>query len=438
MSRLHTPARPVAAVRSRYEQRSGRLLAARGVRQALVSLAGLTGGEIGRVADVVARWDTGEAYPPATGLVVRVGRRLAFIGLDQVAHVGHDGVRLSSARLDLRDFVARFGEVRLAHDVLDHQLVDTEGVRVVRASDLYLAPVGGVLRLVGVDVGLGSLLRRLGPARWRVHPTPDRVVDWGSIQSFGEAGGVRLARSRTRLRRLRPGELADLLEDLGRQERQELLDIVEPEAAADALEEMQAEELEQLLRESPVERAAQLLSSMEPDEAADALRDLDDERRSDVLAAMPGGTARQLGAVLGYPEDRAGGFMTTTMLLADASETVAEVRERLRAYAEHADVIDAVSVVDAEGRLVDDVSLVELLLADPADRLATLVGPPYPVTVGPEADAREVAERLVEGRRSSVVVLDEDRRPLGRILADDVVDTLLSDQGRFRFPRVLG
>lgn len=446
MVRLHTATRPVStAVRTRYEQRAGRLSAVRGVRRALVSLAGLigrpvlnqAGGEIGEVADVLARWDSGETYPPVTGLVVRVGRRLSFLPVEQVHRLGQEGVQLRSARLDLRDFVARFGEVRLAHDVLDHQLVDTDGVRVVRASDLYLAPVGGVVRLVGVDVGVASLLRRLGPARFRTRPTPERVIDWGSIQSFGDSGAVTLTRSRSVLHRLRPSELADLLEDLGREERQELLDLVEPEIAADALEEMEPEQLEALLRESPVERAAQLLAGMETDEAADALRDLDEEQRQELLAAMPRETVRQLAPLLGYREDRAGGFMTTTMVLAAENETVAAVRERLRALAEHADVIDAVSVVDDAGRLVDDITVVELFLADPADRLSVLIGPPWPVTVAPDASSDEVAVKLVEGRRSSLVVLDAAGCPLGRILADDVVDTLLTGHARFRFPRVL-
>jgi Mg/Co/Ni transporter MgtE len=264
------------------------------------------------------------------------------------------------------------------------------------------------------------------------------VIDWGAIQSFGDAGEVTLSRTRARLHRLRAGELADLLEDLGREERQELLDLVEPDIAADALEEMESEELEQLLNESSVTRAAQLLAGMETDEAADALRDLDEDRRRELLEAMPRQTVRQLAPLLGYREDRAGGFMTTTMLLADESETIDLVRERLRGLADHSDVIDAACVVDSAGRLIDDVGVGELFLADPADPISVLVGPPWPVTVGPDADVEEVATALVDARRPSVLVVDEHGRPIGRILADDVVDALLDiDRGRFRFPRVL-
>ena len=230
----------------------------RHVRSALVSLAGLvgrpvlnqTGSQIGEVADVVARWDGGQPYPPVSGLVVRVGRRRAWLPMGAVEDFRHDSVRLHTARLDLRDFTPRDGEVELAREVVDHQLIDTDGARVVRASDLYLARVSGVVQLVGVDVGFGSILRRLGPARFRVRPTPEKVIDWASITSFGsERGpGGKLQAAERGLQRLRPGEIADLLEDLGRAQRQQVLAHLSPESAADALEEMQREELVQLLR----------------------------------------------------------------------------------------------------------------------------------------------------------------------------------------------
>jgi hypothetical protein len=113
------------------------------------------------------------------------------------------------------------------------------------------------------------------------------------------------------LRRLRPADLADLLEDLGRPERQLLISLLDPDAAADALEEMEPEELEKVLRDAPVERAAELLARMEPDEAVDALRDLPDEDRRGILEVIPAPRAAELSRLLGYPEGVAGGIMTT-------------------------------------------------------------------------------------------------------------------------------
>ncbi|MDQ2810609.1 MAG: CBS domain-containing protein [Actinomycetota bacterium] len=437
---------PSAALRHRFERRSRRLEVAREIRESLVSLAGLLGrpvkeggGEVvGKVTDLIVRRDTDQPYPPLSGVVVKVGARRAFVPASMVAAVRQREVTLATARLSLRDFVAREGETALASGVLDHQLVDIDGARVVRAADLYLATAGGEVRLVGVDVGFGSLLRRLGPARWRTRPTPEAVIDWASVHSFGPdegQGGARLARHRGELNTLRPAELADLLEDLGRRERHELLDLVEPDTAADALEEMEAKELHQLLAETDIPKAARLVARMEPDEAADALRDLSEDDRSALLAALPQKDAAALRSVLEFPADSAGGAMTTMLVLAHPEDTVAEVRRRLAGQAEHVVDLDAIIVVDAEGHLVDDISLVELLIAEPDTPLSELIGPPWPVTVTTSADVREVADRLIDARRLSVVVLDEDDRPLGRILADDVLDAVISGHRRWQFPR---
>lgn len=438
---------PSPTLRHRYERRSRRLELARDNRDSLVSLAGLVRRParnphhelVGRVVDVVVRWDAGRTHPPMSGLVIRVGARKVFVPAAEVASVSRREVLLTTARLELRDFVARDGETALAGEVLDHQLVDVEGARVVRAADLYLAAAGDEVQLVGVDVGFGSLLRRLGPARWRTRPTPDAVIDWASVHSFGtKAGreGAQLSGHRDDLNTLRPAELADLLEDLGRRERHELLELVEPDSAADALEEMDADELHQLLIEADTAEAARLLARMEPDEAAEALRRLDEQDRSALLAALPQERSAHLGALLRFPAHSAGGVMTTVLVLAKPSDTVAEVRRGIAGQAEHLVDLDAIIVVDDDGRLVDDISLVELLLAEPDTPLTTLIGPPWPVTVGSGAAMREVVDRVISSRRLSIVVVDDDDRPLGRVLADDVLEAVAAGRHRWHLPRV--
>jgi CBS domain-containing protein len=427
---LHAP----RAITQRRTQRTKRLLALEAVAESLLSVAGLTGApvvhrsgaEVGQLVDIVVRWE-GEPYPPLTGLVVRVGRRLAWVPADKVDELEQRQVVLRSAKLDLRDFSRRDNEVKLVDDVIDHQMVDVDGVRVFRAADLFLARVGGGYRLVGADVGFATLLRRLGPSRWRARPHPDRVIDWAAIQPFSDPGEpVRLSRANSELRRLRPGELADLLEELGRSQRQELLNALDAETAADALEEMESDELAVLLRDAEPEQAAALVAEMEPDEAADALRDLDDDTRAELLAAL-----------LDYDEETAGGVMTTNILVFEGEATVAEARRRLRDRDENVD-IDGVLVIDAEGCLVDDVHMIELFTAEPDQRLRDLTKPPWPVTVTADVPLDEVVEAFVENRGSSVVVIDGAGRPIGRILADDVVDALLPhERERRRFAGIL-
>jgi CBS domain-containing protein len=448
------PPLPPNPLRSARRQRQERLLTTRAIRDSLISVAGIinrpvlnqTGAEIGRVADVVARWDGEESYPPVTGFVVRIGRRLAWLSIDQIGDVQHDRVLLRSSRLDLRDFERRPGEVMLGRDVIDHQLVDVDGVQVVRAADLYLAWVPApngpsaltrTLRLVGVDVSAQTLLRRLGPRRWRDRPTPDKVIDWAAIQPFGDkVSTVRLRSSHEGLQRLRPGELADLLEDLGRPARQELLASLEPEQAADALEEMDPDELGALLRETPPEQAAELIAAMEPDEAVDALRDLDEGDREQLLDHLDEQQRAELAELLEYKEDVAGGMMTTNLVTATQDERIFVVRNRLRAETDHHGDIDAVAVVDENGIYLDDVGLFHIAVADPDQGLGELMAECNPVTVGPDAKVEEVASKLVESRKSSVVVVDDEDHPLGRILADDIIDALLPDRHRFHFPRL--
>ncbi len=443
----------VDGLRRRSHARADRLTATRAVRLAIVSVAGLIDApvfnqadqQVGQVVDVVARIHGDDRYPPVTGMLARVGRRTSFLDARSIAAVEHRLVRLRRAELDLRDFTRRPGEVLLAKDVMDHQLVDIDGRQVIRAADLYLAPVGGLIRLVGLDVSLASLLRRLGPRFLRGRPTPERVIDWDAVAPFGDQlttgpATVQLRATHAGLHRLRPGELADLLEDLGRPARQQLLASLDPATAADALEEMDPDELEALLREAHPDQAATLIAAMEPDEAIDALRDLTAAERAAILARMPTAAADNLGALLRYRENTAGGFMTTVLVTAAPSDTVGEVKRRLAGFREHRNEIDGVLIIDDAGRLLADLPLFDLI-AYPDDQVIDDVlnqeDHPAPLTVATTATVAEVAGQLVETRRSSLLVVDGAGAPLGRILADDVLDALLPERGRLHFPRLL-
>jgi hypothetical protein len=178
------------------------------VRDGLISLAGLVGSRVrnpagdplGRLADVVIRFDGDAArgYPPASGLILRLGHRQVWLGAKQIAGADRAGMRLRGSRVDLREYRPRSGEVRLAAELLDRQLIDVDGRRVIRAADLFLASRGGELRLVGVDVSFAGLIRRLGPAALRARPTSARVIDWAAIEPLRDAapaGGVRMRTS---------------------------------------------------------------------------------------------------------------------------------------------------------------------------------------------------------------------------------------------------
>ena len=448
-----SPRRLMAPAADALRRRNTRLTTRRAVQQAIVSVASLVGApvfnqrgqRVGKLVDLVARMQGQDRYPPLTGLLLRIGSRNSFLPIEAVDSINHQSVHLRTARLDLREFMRRPGEVMLAKDMLDHQVVDLDGRQVIRAADLYLAPVAGQFLLVGLDVSLNTLLRRLGPKRFRGRPTPERVIDWDAVAPFSgdltsSPPAVQLRSSDEQLRRMAPADLADLLEDLGRPARQDLLSRLENDTAADALEEMDPDELEALLREVRPEQAAGLLAAMEPDEAVDALRDLSDHERHAILAKMSPATAGELSALLSYPEREAGGFMTTTLVQARPGSTIGEVKRAVAALGQHREEIDAVVICRDDGDLVADLPLFDLVThADDVtvSEVLTADGHPEPLTVPPDASVADVADQLVRTRRSSLLVVDEQGQALGRILADDVLDALLPERGRLHFPRLL-
>lgn len=429
---------PINTVAKRLVGRSDLLITRKSVRDSLVSLAGLIGRpvldpeglEIGRLVDVVVRHGQ-ETYPPVSGLIVKVSNRKLFINGARISKLTPSSITLSSTKIDFEPFSRRPGESLLDADVLDHQIVDVDGLRVVRTSDLYLAPFNKEIRVVGVDISFVSFLRRLFPGSLSRRPTPDHVIDWASVASLTDSTGVvRTSSTRSALSQLRPADLADLIEDLAGREQGALIELLDPDLAADVLEEMEDDELEGLLRGLSAERSAELLSLMEPDESAEVLRDLDDEHRESILSAMESTTAKQLRHLVSFDEALAGGIMTTHILIVKASDSVAAALQLLVENRER-ESSDGVVVVDGKGKLLDHIQTVELIAASADSLVSELIAKPYPTAVTSETPIAEVVEEFSNNRGSSIIVIDEKNKPIGRILADDLVDALSRNRGLF-------
>ena len=425
------PVKSINTVAKRFVGRSDLALQRKSIRESLVSLAGLIGKpvryqggkEIGRLVDVVVRHGE-DSYPPVSGLIVKVGQSKSFIDGARIAKLTQNEIQLSTAKVDLTEFTRREGESLLDADVLDHQIVDVNGLRVVRSSDLYLAPLDREIRVVGVDISFKAFIRRIFPGALGRGPVPKHVIDWANVASLAHGTGVvKSNESRAALGQLRPADLADLIEDLAGRERNALIEMLDPELAADALEEMEDEELQGLLRGLSAQRSAELISRMEPDEGAEVLRDLDEDHRESIFMEMDISVAKQLRKLVEFDETLAGGIMTSHMLITHEDDTVASA---LALLVEHKsrDISDGVVVVDAKGTLLDHIQIIELIAAKPAAKLSSLMGPPYPTSVNLNTRLDEVIDEFANNRGSSIIVVDEINKPVGRILADDLVDAL--------------
>ncbi|HEU4327562.1 MAG TPA: CBS domain-containing protein [Roseiflexaceae bacterium] len=398
---------------------------------------GKTGEAIGKLDDLIVRM--GDAtYPPLSGLVVRDGRRRFFVPGSHLAAL--NGVaRLNSSTVDLQPFQRRDGEVLLGQDVLDHQIIDITGRRIVRVNDVQIAPIDadGSYRVIGVDISPQALLRRLGPRFLAERIVGRHVVDWDEVQYLASAAPVQLKVSYQGLSELNPVDLARIVDALSYRESAEIVAALDYETAAETLEEVSDERLADLLEGMDHERAADILEEMEPGAAADALEDLDREVAKQILARMEPEEAADVQEFLAYDEDSVGRIMTTEFVHAAAGDTVGEVLLRLRALDEAPDPLLAIYVVadDNPAALRGIVRLRSLLTADTSMPLAELMEEDPP-TVGVADPAEDAARILAEYHLLAVPVLDEAGQMIGVVTVDDALEVLLPEIWQQRGKRV--
>ena len=399
-----------------------------------------TGEAFDTIADLVIYHGT-ERFPRITGILLNGDRsRVAVIPWSAVAEFGADGIRLKTERRSLAPRPLQPNEILLREDVLDTQVVDTDDIKVVRVNDLELRQVDNVLRVVGADVGTRSLLRRLGlePFVCRVldrvgRPLPSRVIPWNLVAVLGGAmTPLKLSISREKLKDIHPADLADLLEDLDRDERVEMMTALPDEEAADVLEEAEPDVQTAVIQELPSERASDILEEMKPDEAADVLGELPEQRAQELISLMEPQAAEEVKELLQYEPETAAGKMTTEFIALPASMTVEQVIARLRETKPDSETIYYLYVVDEDGRLIGVLSIRALLTAPPETPISGLMQTDV-VWVQPNDSAEDVAGALVKYDLLAVPVV-EDGRLVGIVTIDHLIDLLLEKYG----PRKLG
>jgi CBS domain-containing protein len=393
------------------------------------------GGEsIGRLADVIVRL-RGTDYPLVTALVAAVGGREVFVPIDQVSTFDGDPVRLSSARLDLRPFERREGEVLLRADVLGHRLIDVANARLVRAADLELAQDGDDWVVSGVD-NRRRPRRRFGPSASQPRNDEARAFrDWHDFESLiGHAGSALLRGPFARIRRLKPAQIADLLESASKEEETEILGRVhaDPELEADVFEELDEDLATRLLGARTDGEIAGVLARMRAGDAADAVAELPQQRRRPVLDLLPAAQRTKVLTLMGFASASAGGLMGVDFVALPGMSTVGEALARVRASASlQPEALTSVHAVDDRGVLRGVARLVTLVQADPGAAVID-VSDTDPVRVGADTDITDVAVLMTDYNLITIPVVDDERRLLGVITVDDVLEVALPEDWRRR------
>ncbi len=397
---------------------------------------------VGRCVDILVG-SLEEPFPPVCALVVRTPQnQQEFIPAAEISSL-YPSIVLNVPLEQHVPYTPTGDELWLVDRILDRQIVDTDGRRVVRVNDLQLARVGTRYTLTGVDVGPIGLLRRLGIerlgrgiARLLGKPLKTRVIPWEDVAPLQEEP-LRLKVSRERIVQLPPADIAAILSSLDQHTSEALLNSFSNAELADALEESPSDVQVAILTQMEPERAADILEEMGPDEAADVLADLPDETSAQLLELMDGDDAAEVRALLAYPEDTAGGIMTTEFAHAPVGLRAAEMLDYLR-HSEDAQEDEAmyyVYLVDNDHRLRGVISLRDLVMAPPDADLEPWVTDD-PVSVSPLTKQEDVAYLMAKYDLLSVPVVDpETDELLGIVTVDDALDAVLPTAWKKRLPR---
>ena len=393
---------------------------------------------VGQLSDLAV--SVGYMFPPVIAFVVQRGRweKFALTGRwTDVADISGTAIRLSVGIQGLTPSKTDTpGEILIRESLLDKQIVDMNGAKVVRVNDLHFLKVGACeLRLVHVDAGTRGLVRRMG---WepridaflrRIAPqahylSAERLIRWNYVQPLSlddKAQRIRLSVMQRQVKELHPADIAEILEDLDTHERATMFRSLDPETAADALAEVDDPRIQtQLLETVSQDAAADILEEMPPDEAADLLSELPPETSTALLHKMEVEEAQDVRELLTYPPDTAGGMMTSELVSLPADLTVEETFTRLRTQAPDVENIYYLFVIDSEQRLVGVLNLRQLIMAQPTMRLhEIMIKEPARVH---HTDSHDMVAEIVEKYDLlALPVVDDGDVLIGMITVDDVV-----------------
>jgi CBS domain-containing protein/sporulation protein YlmC with PRC-barrel domain len=395
------------------------------------------GEDLGRVVDLLVD-PSQNALRVAAYMLKTPARKLQCITYSQVQSISVRAVQTNCPASEVRCYAPDEGLIRVKKDILDQQIIDVNHRKVVRVNDVDfdIQPMEGYseLRIVAVNVGLASAVRRLLQGLAAKHTIrlisqafPSKTIPWEFVNLIepDPARRLKLRITYDRLARMHPADIADILEELSRDEQKAVLESLDDETAAHALSEIPTDMQAALLESIPPARAADIVEEMPPDEAADVLQELPPETSAEVLADMEKEEAEEVRELLGFEEKTAGALMTTEFILVGEEATVEGAIEALRNFEGPLETIHAIYLINSQGVLTGTVPVARLLLAASGTPLKTLASESL-VSVEAHSRDRIVVDLFHKYNLLSLPVVDEKGHLLGVVTADDVLEMVVN------------
>lgn len=356
---------------------------------------------------------------------------------NQIGAIAPGTLRLNCSERDLAAYTPNEAWLAVRKDLLDQQIIDTHGRKVVRVNDVDLTELktnGNVeLRLTQVDVGLPGAVRRLlqgvvSPSVIRKiqNPLPQRTILWEFVNLIepDPLRRVKLRITHEKLEDLHPADLAEMMEQLSAAERQGIVASLDEETAAAVLAELDERLTSQIVEKMDPGRAADILEEMAPDAAADLLADLPKETSDELLEEMPGREASEVRGLLAFEENTAGGMMNPEFVFVGETSTRDEVLKWMRQQDLNIDQLDTIVLLDGEAKFSGTVPVARLLLSEPEQAMSALKTEPL-LGVPVDADEGDIFELFDKYNLRMLTVVNKESRPIGTITVDDVVSRLV-------------
>ena len=387
--------------------------------------------EIGKISDVVIA--VGEIFPKITGFQVQLfssGQKILPVKNAVMISRRFLSVDVSLAEINWK--ILGEQELYLVKELLDKQIVDMDGAKVVRVNDLKLAHINEELFLVAADIGLRGLLRRLRVEggiekiiKYFGKELPYSFISWNLVEPLGtEMAKVKLKVPHERISRLHPADIAEIIAQITPSERQAIFDSLDSEIAAEALQEMEPEMQLAILDNLTDTKARKIVEEMSPDDAADLLGDLPEEKARMLLESISREEKEDIEELLEYEENTAGGLMTTEYISIPDTLTVLETIQKLRELSPEAETIYYLYVVDEEDKLRGVLSLRDLIVAAPDVFIKDILKQKV-ISVTIDASKEQIANLMNKYDFLAVPVIDKEKKLVGIITVDDVLDIVM-------------
>jgi len=394
---------------------------------------------LGRLVDLAIN-PSQNSFQVAYYYVMTPKKQLMCIAREQISTISVRALQTSVSAVEIRCSAPDEGLICIKKDVLDQQIIDVNDQKVVRVIDVDFdiepSEKNTELRILAVNVGAAAAVRRLMQgfmAKHRIRTLtsvlPTKTIPWEFVNLIepDPARRVKLRISYNRLEKLHPADLADILEELSRDEQRSVIESLNDEVAAEAVSEIPTRMQVALLNSLSAGKAADILEEMAPDEAADVLQELSPETTAEVLANMEAKEANEVRELLGFEENTAGGLMTTEFIVLLETANVESAVEALKNFSGPLEAVHSVYLIAADLVLTRVVPLALLLVADRNAPLSALVSDPV-ISVPFHADEKTVINMFHKYNLLTLPVVDDDGRLLGVVTADDVLELVVKEK----------